>query len=61
MECSGYGRKQDFLIFGVNNNYRLKGSGCGSVGRAVASDTRDPVFESSHRRNFILNILIVNC
>ena len=24
------------------------GSGCGSVGRAVASDTRDPRFESSH-------------
>ena len=24
------------------------GSGCGTVGRAVASDTRDPRFESSH-------------
>ena len=26
------------------------GSGCGSVGRAVASDTRGPQFESSHRQ-----------
>ena len=24
------------------------GSGCGSVGRAVASDTGGPLFESSH-------------
>ena len=26
---------------------------CGSVGRAVASDTRGPQFESSHRQKFI--------
>ena len=26
------------------------GSGCGSVGRAVASDTRDPRFESDHNQ-----------
>ena len=32
---------------------REQGSGCGSVGRAVASDTRDPRFKSSHRQNFI--------
>ena len=39
------------------------GSGCGSVGRAVASDTRGPRFESSHQRIFIKNIYlhIVNC
>ena len=29
------------------------GSGCGSVGGAVTSNTRGPRFESSHRRNFI--------
>ena len=29
------------------------GSGGGSVGRAVASNTRDPRFESCHRQNFI--------
>ena len=27
------------------------GSGCGAVGRAVASDTRGPQFESSHWQN----------
>ena len=36
------------------------GSG-GSVGRAVASDTRGPRFESSNRRNFIMNMFTVNC
>ena len=37
------------------------GSGCGSVGRAVASDTRDPQFESSHRKAFIKHLFTVNC
>ena len=33
-----------------------EGSGCGSVGRVVAFDTRDPQFESSHQQNlFTLN------
>ena len=32
------------------------GSGCGSVGRAVASNSRGPRFKSSYRQNFILNI-----
>ena len=38
------------------------GSGCGSVGRAVASDTRGPLFESSHRQKFIyiLNICLLS-
>ena len=27
------------------------GSGCGSVGRAVDSDTRGPRFDSSHQQN----------
>ena len=30
-----------------------QGSGCGSVGRAVASDTKGPRFESSHRQKFL--------
>ena len=39
------------------------GSGCGSVGRAVASDTRGPRFESSHRQKFNIEQLLdtVNC
>ena len=36
----------------------LWGSGRGSVGRAVASDTRDPRFESQHRQNFIYQLYI---
>ena len=39
------------------------GSGCVSVGRAVASDTRGPRFESSHRQKFIYikHLFTVNC
>ena len=31
-------------------------SGCGSVGIAVASNSRGPWFESSHRQKIIINI-----
>ena len=31
-------------------------SGGGSVGRAVASDTRDPWFKSQHRQSFIYQL-----
>ena len=37
------------------------GSGCGSVGRVVAFDTRGPRFDSSHRQNFIEHLFIINC
>ena len=37
------------------------GSGCNSVGRAVASDTRGPRFESSHRQNLYWTLFTVNC
>ena len=39
------------------------GCGCGSVGRAVASDTRGSWFESSHRQKFIYieHLFNVNC
>ena len=33
------------------------GSGCGSVGRAITSDTRDPRFESRHQQNFIYQFI----
>ena len=51
----------------ISNNLRVDlrsldmGSGCGSVGRAVDSDTRDPRFDSSHRQNFIEHLFIINC
>ena len=38
---------------------KVCGSGCGSVGRAVASDTRGPQFKSSHRQN-LLNICLLS-
>ena len=41
-----------FCLF---NNW-FWGSGGGSVGRAVASDSRGPRFESSHQQKFISNI-----
>ena len=53
------------IVYGANLercklNISLKlfslGSGCGSVGRAVASDTRGPRFESSHQQKFIYKL-----
>ena len=44
-----------------SKNYALGGSGCGSVGRAVASDTTDPRFESRHRQTLIKHLFSVNC
>ena len=37
--------------------FRISGSGCGSIGRAVASNTRDPQFESSQRQI----LFIISC
>ena len=34
-------------------------SGCGTVGNAVASDTRGPGFESSHRQLLLNNYLLL--
>ena len=34
-------------------DYKTVGRGCGSVGRAVAPNTRDARFETGHRQNFI--------
>ena len=39
-----------------SNFYYSLSSVCGSVGRVVASDTRDPRFESSHWQNFIYQL-----
>ena len=32
------------------------GNDCGAVGRAVASDSRDPRFQSSHQKYYLLKI-----
>ena len=39
----------------------MVGSGCGSVGKAVASDTRGLRFESSHPQNLYWTLITVNC
>ena len=39
----------------------FSGQWCGSVGRAVASNTRDLWFKSSHRQTFIKHLFTVNC
>ena len=53
------------LAFALPKLYFCMGSGCGSVGRAVAFNTRGPRFDSSHRQNFIehlfVNLFIINC
>ena len=37
------------------------GSGCGSVGRAVASKSRGPQFESRHGQKIYIEHFTVNC
>ena len=46
-----------FKLFKQKQKKFVKGSGCGSVGRAVSSNTRGLQFVSSHRAKFILNIV----
>ena len=46
------------MIFRRYDTLVYLGSGCGSVGRAVASDTRDPWFEPSHRQNNFLSTVL---
>ena len=50
------------LSYFDSNNILLEGSGYDSVGRAVASNTRGPQFDSSHRQKFIcmLNICLLS-
>ena len=44
----------------IVKSFQIGGSGCGSVGRAVASNSRGPRFKSRHRKKFIFNILLSN-
>ena len=43
------------------NKFQGQGSGCGSVGRVVASKARGTQFESSNREIFTINIFTVSC
>ena len=53
-EAQNCKRENSLLTF--VNIIACQGSGCGSVGRAVASDSRGQQFESCHRQKFMLNI-----
>ena len=55
--CTAHGMRQGNLTLPIG-----KGRGCGSGGRAVASDSRGPRFESSHwqKFKFILNICLLS-
>ena len=44
------------MAYFYKKNISKLGSDCGSVGRAVAFDSRRLWFESSHRQKFILNV-----
>ena len=47
--------KYCFLLTKIRSTLLL-GSGCGSVGRAVASNNRDLRFVSRHRQNFLYQL-----
>ena len=48
-------------IWSMSDKIEYKGSGCGSVGRAVASNTWGPQFDSSHGQNLFGHLFIFNC
>ena len=50
--------RQWLCIHGTPPNFLIRnhGSGCGTVGRAVASYTRDTRFESQHWQNIIYQL-----
>ena len=41
----------------IQSNKSKMGSGCGNVGRAVTSITKDPGFESSHRQKIYIDYI----
>ena len=46
---------------GVIATQQQQKCGCGSVGRAVAFNTRGPQFDFSHWQNSIEHLFIINC
>ena len=58
----GRGRACILLLMNLRGERNtFSGSGCGSVGRAVASNTRGPQFESGHRQNLYWTEFTVDC
>ena len=65
MSCTSKVRRNAFSVIDVCDRKKAKihyeyfsvmGSGCGSVGREVTSDTRDWRFKSRHWQNFIYQL-----
>ena len=54
---------EKYAVRAVYQNSDASGSGCGSVGRVVASDTRGPRFKFSHWQKIIYmeQLFTVNC
>ena len=50
--------KKNYNLIEAIRNREFLDSGCGSVGRSVASDARDPRFESSHRQIYFLSAVL---
>ena len=58
----------ELCVLGMHGLFATKvqegGCGCGSVGRAVASNTRGPRIETSHRQNLystFIHLFTINC
>ena len=59
---------KELCVFGIHGLFatavQVGGSGCSSVGRAVASNTRGPLFETSHWQNLystFIYLFTINC
>ena len=46
------------IQIGLSNFRAFLGSGCSTGGRALTSNTRDPLFESSHRQYYLLSSVL---
>ena len=53
-----FGFRFNFRTVQVSDQQVFKINFCGAVGRAAASDTRDPGFKTRHQRNLIFNCTI---
>ena len=64
-KCNDETHQMNLKLVGINLNWPAEqfkglGSGCGSVGRPVASNTRGPQFESRNWQTFVWNICFLS-
>ena len=53
--------KHEKVLLKIMQGPNILGSGCASLGRAVASNTRGPRLESSHQQNLNICLCTINC